>query len=128
MTKPTPQPTAVAKVKKPVGHNLKGRPKGAKNKTTLFKEVMKEGFEEALTKDFKAVIKVVIDKAKGGDMSAAKMLMDRVVPVSKAADLDDLASKGVSISIRIGKMDEDPYGEKAAIEGEFTTVDEQESS
>ena len=34
--------------KKPQGHNLTGRPKGVKNKTTLFKEAMKEGFEQKL--------------------------------------------------------------------------------
>ena len=115
--------TNVAK-KKPVGHNLKGRPKGAKNKTTLFKEVMREGFEKQLTKDFAKVINVVVEKAIKGDMSAAKMLLDRVVPVSKAVDLDGLKDKGVSINISIGKMDDDPYGEKAAIEAEFTEVKE----
>lgn len=124
MTKPAPA-KATAVTKKPVGHNLKGRPKGAKNKTTLFKEVMREGFEKKLVADFDKVIQVVIDKAVKGDMSAAKMLMDRIVPVSKAVDLDSLKDKGVSISISIGKMDDDPYGEKSkAIEAKFTEVDE----
>ena len=123
MTSPAPA-KATAVTKKPVGHNLKGRPKGAKNKATLFKEVMKEGFEKALVKDFEKVVKVVIEKAVGGDMSAAKMLLDRIVPVSKAVDLDSLGDKGVNISISIGKMDEDPYGEKAAIEAEFTEVED----
>lgn len=105
-----------------------GRPKGAKNKTTLFKEVMKEGFEEKLMKDgfkvFDAVVqkaignpiydtngKVMKDKETGevlrhpADMTAAKMILDRVVPVTKAIDLNagDLGGKG-GITINIEKL------------------------
>lgn len=116
-------PASKTIAKKPVGHNLKGRPKGAKNKTTLFKEVMKEGFEKALVKDFEKVVAVVIEKATKGDMKAAKMLLDRIVPVSKAVDLSDLSDKGLSISINIGKMDDDPYGEKAKLAEEKPPIE-----
>lgn len=89
------------------GQHLKGRPKGVLNKTTLFKQVMQQGFEEALEKDFKRVLRTVIDKAVEGDMTAAKMLLDRVVPTSKAIDLDDLAkSKGLTISINVGSLED----------------------
>ena len=84
----------------------RGRPKGSKNKTTIFKEVMQEGFEKALQKDFKKVLEAVVQKAKDGDMRAAKMLMDRVVPVSKAIDLDALRSGGLAINIAVGKMED----------------------
>lgn len=96
-----------APVKKKRGANLKGRPKGVLNKTTLFKQVMQQGFEEALQKDFHKVLRTVVDKAIDGDMTAAKMLLDRVVPTSKAIDLDDLAkSKGLTISINVGSLEE----------------------
>lgn len=111
--------------KKPRGHNLKGRPKGAKNKTTIFKEIMHEGFEASMQKKFQKVIKVVIDKAIEGDMKAAKMLFDRVIPVSKAVDLDSLGKKGISISIYVGEMDkENPHG--ITLEGESSVVEETE--
>ena len=89
----------------PVGHNLKGRPKGAKNKATLFKEIIQRGFEKSMQKDFKAVVEVVIKQAKLGDMKAAKMLFDRVIPVSKAVDLDSMMKSGVTINISVGAMD-----------------------
>ena len=91
--------------KKKQGHNLKGRPKGIKNKTTLFKEVMKNGFEEELEKEFHAVLRAVISKAKEGDMSAAKMLIDRAVPATKAVDINanDLGKTG-GVTIHIEKL------------------------
>ena len=91
-----------------------GRPLGSKNKTTLFKEAMKEGFENLLEKEGKAVFMAVVEKAKDGDMSAAKMILDRVVPVTKAVDhtIDGVSGKGgVTINIEklvasTGKIDE----------------------
>jgi hypothetical protein len=116
--------TDIAKPKR--GHNLKGRPKGAKNKTTLFKEVMQQGFEESLEKDFPNVVKTVIAAAKKGDMKAAKMLFDRVIPVSKAVDLNQLGKAGISISINVGEMDKDnPHG--ITIDGDCEVVEEDEN-
>jgi hypothetical protein len=72
--------------------NLKaGRPKGAKNKTTLFKEAMKEGFENLLETEGKKVFEAVVSKAKDGDMTAAKLILDRIIPV---ADVTGVAGKG----------------------------------
>tara|TARA_R110000796_G_scaffold15689_4_gene49865 strand:- start:86 stop:526 length:441 start_codon:yes stop_codon:yes gene_type:complete len=104
-----------------------GRPKGAKNKTTIFKEVMRNGFEEEMEREGIAVIKSVISAAKGsplvdkegnavlddygkavlgkGDMQAAKLLLDRILPTTKAIDLDQLEnSKGLTISINVGEL------------------------
>ena len=64
-------------------NNLKaGRPKGSRNKTTLFKEAMKEGFESLLETEGKKVFEAVVAKAKDGDMTAAKLILDRVIPVA----------------------------------------------
>ena len=89
-----------------------GRPKGAKNKTTLFKEAMQEGFENLLEREGKAVFMAVVDKAKDGDMSAAKMILDRVVPVTKAVDVNAgvQGKQGITINIEklvadVGQMD-----------------------
>jgi len=62
--------------------NRSGREKGSKNKSTLLREALKNDFEEQLKKDFIHVVKAVIDKAKDGDMTAAKLLLDRAVPIS----------------------------------------------
>lgn len=83
-----------------------GRPKGAKNKTTIFKEVIREGFEDRLLKDGMKVIDAVIQKALDGDMTASKLLLDRILPVTKAIDLQDLEnSKGLTVSINIGQLE-----------------------
>ena len=99
---------------KPRGHNLTGRPKGVKNKTTLFKEAMREGFEELLERDGKKVFKAVVDKALDGDMTAAKLILDRIVPV---VDIDKSNVKDkFNISINVSGME--PKIE--VIDAEFT--------
>ena len=82
-----------------------GRPKGAVNKTTIFKEVIREGFEKTMEKDAQKVINAVVTKAIEGDMQAAKLLLDRILPTTKAIDLDQLEnSKGLTISINVGEL------------------------
>lgn len=132
---------------KPQGHNLTGRPKGVKNKSTLFKEAMKQGFEDKLIKDgfkvFDAVVqkaignpiydtngKVMKDKDSGeilrhpADMTAAKMILDRVVPVSKAVDINasSLDAKG-GITIHIEKLVAETGRVGDEIDAEFTETD-----
>lgn len=85
-----------------------GRPKGSKNKTTLFKETMARGFERSLRQNFQEVLGAVIKKAKDGDMKAAKLLLDRVVPVSKAVDMNELKKGGLTINISVGEMNQSP--------------------
>jgi hypothetical protein len=84
-----------------------GRPRGVPNKKTgttkIFKEQMSNHFEKVMAKDFKYILKNTVEKALDGDMSATKMLMDRVIPVGKAVDLND--NKGTpAISINIGSL------------------------
>lgn len=81
----------------------KGRPKGAKNKTTLFKEAMRGGFEKLLMEKGEKVFNAVVDRAIAGDMAAAKLVLDRILPTTKAIDLEDLSkSKGLVINISVG--------------------------
>ena len=88
-----------------VGHNLKGRQKGVKNKTTIFKEFIRGGFENSMKNDFKKVYEAVLKEALDGNMTAAKLLFDRALPSAKMIDLDELeAAKGVTISINIESL------------------------
>ncbi len=76
-------------------------------KTTVFQEIIREGFENQVQKDATKVIRVLLDKAIEGDMQAMKMVMDRIVPVGKAIDLDGLdKGKGLSININIGNLED----------------------
>ena len=74
-------------------------------------------------RDGKAVLD---DKGKPvygkGDMAAAKLLLDRVLPTTKAIDLDQLEnSKGLTISINVGELTGHP--DKPSIDGEVLEND-----
>lgn len=99
-----------------------GKPPGSKNKTTLFKAAMLEGFEERLKIDGERVFDAVVQKAIGppsvdkngdflidehgkqmyidGDTTAMKIIMDRIIPVTRAGDSVDEAGKfNISITV-----------------------------
>jgi len=87
-----------------------GRPKGTPNKKTakakIFREQCQNHFEKVMATDFKYVLKNTVEKALEGDMSATKMLLDRVIPVSKAIDSE--SNRGTpAISINIGSLIKD---------------------
>ena len=82
-----------------------GRPKGAKNKTTLVKEATKGHWDELMMTDAKRVFQAVVEKALDGDTSCMKMILDRAVPVTKAVDIDAITSAGnKGITIHIEKL------------------------
>lgn len=56
--------------------NPAGKPKGARNQLT-------ELAEKLLADDAQAVAQTVISAAKGGDMTAARLILDRILPVRK---------------------------------------------
>lgn len=58
--------------------NPAGRPKGARNKTTMAIEALLEGEAEELTRK-------AIEMAKGGDGPALRMCLDRLAPPRKDA-------------------------------------------
>lgn len=106
----------------------RGRPKGSKNKTTIFKEVMQNGFERELRKNFKGVLRAVIDKAKGGDMAAAKLLLDRVVPTSRAVDPRAPGSGRFQVNINVSPMNDPDDNGGVTVDAEFETIDEEEAA
>lgn len=56
--------------------NPLGRPQGSRNKASLMAE-------QLFAEDIKGVCKSVIEKAKSGDMQAAKIILDRLLPPRK---------------------------------------------
>lgn len=101
-----------------VSGNPGGRPKGSKNKSTLLREAMEQKVDCKLSREIPQVLDVVIRAAKSGDMSAAKMLLDRAVPVQKATDGADKGPTS-GITIRIENLTA-PQRDEKVIEG--TTV------
>lgn len=65
-----------SKFKKGQSGNPQGKPKGARNKSTLAAEALLEG---SLDK----ICKRVEEEALNGNMQAAKMILDRFIPVRK---------------------------------------------
>lgn len=63
-----------------------GRPKGSKNLKTIAKEQLVDTFHGIAGRYLEDVVKVLVAKAVQGDMRAAKLLLDRVVPVQKATE------------------------------------------
>jgi hypothetical protein len=61
---------------RPFGPGNPGRPKGARNKTTLAVEMLFDGEAETLTRK-------AIELAKAGDITALRLCLDRIVPVRK---------------------------------------------
>ena len=81
--------------------NPEGRPKGARNKTTLAIESLLDGEAEELTRK-------VIEKAREGDITALKLCLDRLAPVRKGRPIEidlppvtnasDLAKAGAQVT------------------------------
>ena len=69
----------------------KGRPAGSRNKATLALEALIEGQGED-------VVNTIIASAKDGDMSAARALLDRLVPKRKSAPAPIALSPAASAS------------------------------
>ena len=57
--------------------NPAGRPKGVPSKVVEYRALLNPEVPE--------ILKVVVGKAKDGDLSAAKLILDRVYPVRDAA-------------------------------------------
>jgi hypothetical protein len=89
--------------------NLDGRPQGSRNRTTLAVEALLEGEAEALTR-------VCINRAKTGDSTALRIVMERIsppvreravmfelTPVTTAADLP-VALGGILAAVAAGEL------------------------
>jgi hypothetical protein len=64
-----------------VSGNPNGKPKGSRHKSTMAAMTLLSGEAEALTR-------IAIDTALGGDLTALKLCLDRVIPVVKDHPID----------------------------------------
>ena len=60
----------------PGNRHGRGRPSGSRNKASI-------ALDKMLADDGADVVRAVLTAAKGGDMQAARLVLDRVVPVRK---------------------------------------------
>lgn len=82
----------------------RGRPPGAKNKTTIFKEAMVGEFQNIAEKEVPAVLEKLFEKAKGGDIKAIKIVMDKLVAPARSED-DTVKKGGITVNISVGSME-----------------------
>lgn len=61
--------------------NPAGRPKGSKNRATLLALAAMEG-------DLTAIVKKIVAEAKNGDMAAARLVVDKLIPAAKDRPID----------------------------------------
>ncbi|MBK6743619.1 MAG: hypothetical protein IPG66_11835 [Hydrogenophilales bacterium] len=92
--------------------NPAGRPKGARNRATMLALALMEG-------ELSGVVKSVIKAAKAGDLSAARLIVDKLIPAArsrpisiKLPDLKDIAAcrdaqASIIAAVAVGDMLQD---------------------
>lgn len=83
---------------KGVSGNPLGRPRGSKNKITLMKLALEGELRQQLKHDAQEILQVAIQKAKEGDTAMLKLLVDKMIPTSKAMD-DDPVKERVQVFV-----------------------------
>lgn len=63
-----------------------GREKGSKNRVTLLREAVLQKQEHVILKELPKIVAVVCQKAVEGDLTAAKLILERIIPVRKQSD------------------------------------------
>lgn len=78
-----------------------GRPKGSKNATTLLQEAVLTESQDIILNEFPKIVRAVVKKAAEGDLKAAKLIMDRVIPARKAIEHNQAkGNTGVTIVVQ----------------------------
>lgn len=82
--------------KKGQSGNPRGRPKGSRNRATLLALAAMEG-------DLNDVVRVVIDAALSGDLTAARLIVDKLIPATRERPLsidlpDTKTAEGVELA------------------------------
>src|SRR5262245_56236506 len=60
--------------------NPAGKPRGARHRVTMLAEKLMQD-------DTEAVVRAVVEAAKGGDMVAARLILDRIAPARKGCPI-----------------------------------------
>lgn len=81
--------------------NPKGRPPGRVSKSV----VIRDQLINALEKDAVEVVRAIVKKALEGDMQAAKIIMDRLIPQQKAIVHGEEGMRQPVVNIVIGSVD-----------------------
>ena len=86
-----------------------GRPKGTKNRKTRLIEELSEKYrveaQNLLEAGLPKVVRTIIDKAVNGDMQAAKLILDRCIPITKATNGTRLDSGSINIIVSTAHPD-----------------------
>lgn len=82
--------------------NPDGRPKGSKNKITLMKLALEGELRSGLKHHAQEILDTAIRLAKSGDTSMLKLLIDKMIPTSKA--LEDEIPQKEKINIAITRL------------------------
>ncbi len=65
------------------------------------RQALQDKSEGVILRHFPKIVKAVCDRAEKGDMRAAKMIMDRIIPVRRATDQDgERENKGITIVVQ----------------------------
>lgn len=103
------------------GGNPKGRPKGSKNKIVAMKQDLELALRENINgNDVMRIISAMVDEAQNGNVSAAKLILDKVMSNAKVDEDVSAENGGITISIKnltVGDATE-------AIEGEVINREE----
>mgnify|MGYP003118608493 FL=1 len=78
--------------------NPEGRPKGSMNKWTILSR-------ELLTERGPEIVQVIIDRALKGDVHCLKMCIDRIVPQTKAVEINHRKHEG-GVIINVGTTEQ----------------------
>jgi Family of unknown function (DUF5681) len=103
--------------KKGQSGNIKGKPKGTRNKATMLAMAIME-------KGGKTIIEKVVEAAKGGDMQACRLIIERLVPPMRERPItlefpDTSTTEGVSAAQQAIL---DAVGVGVLLPGEATTL------
>lgn len=72
----------------------RGRPAGSRNKATV-------ALDAIMAEDGEAVVRKLVDAAKGGDMQAARLVLERICPVRKGRRIE-LALPKIDSTVDLG--------------------------
>ena len=107
--------------------NPQGRPPGARNAATLLAEQLLDGEAEALTRK-------VIEAAKGGDMVALRLCLDRIlpprrdrpvhftIPVLNSADNASKAMAAITTAVASGELTPTEAAELSSVIAAYVKV------
>jgi hypothetical protein len=104
-----------------------GRKPGSKNKLTLLREAVLNKQEEVILNELPKIVAVVCKKAAEGDLTAAKLILERIIPVRKQSD-DVSGPKGPpTINIVVeGTTTKVEVTQPTIMEADFREVEDEE--